>query len=167
MNNYSDYFKTLHDELKPTGHFGRGTHYSVLRAMSWHDQFMQSLPSAYFLDFSIVWDEDHDERVLHAISRMYVQNLLSPVIFIGERKGSLTVVLSDLAYQAFQKSGYLKNYEKLVADLSAGLEDSWNSEVVCLSSVNNPIVAATDHDLDLYLRNINMLWKLGIKSTIS
>jgi hypothetical protein len=42
----------------------------------------------------VIWDEDHDERVIGVVERMYFAGLLHPVLFVGERKGSLTVVLS-------------------------------------------------------------------------
>ena len=37
MTQYSQFFQTLHDELTPTGTLGRGTHYSILRAVVFHD----------------------------------------------------------------------------------------------------------------------------------
>jgi hypothetical protein len=37
MRKYSDVFQTLHDEVGPVGNLGRGTHCSVLRAISFQD----------------------------------------------------------------------------------------------------------------------------------
>ena len=62
MRKYSDFFKTLHDEQAPTGTLGRGTHYSILRAVAFGDSEGKMLGSARFADFAVIWDEDHDDR---------------------------------------------------------------------------------------------------------
>jgi predicted nucleic acid-binding protein len=54
MQTYSPYFKTLYDQPEPIGRLGRGTHYSVLRCLG----------LSGFHDFAIIWDEDHDKRVI-------------------------------------------------------------------------------------------------------
>src|ERR1700692_4902503 len=90
---YSPFFKTLHDETQPVGHFGRGTHYSVLQVPIWQDQWLNPLPLGSLLDFAVIWDEDHDERVIEVIENIYFSGLLAPVRFIGERKGSLSVLI--------------------------------------------------------------------------
>ena len=88
------FFQTLHDETRPVGNLGRGTHYSVLRAPVWHDEFMNRLERCAFLDFAIIWDEDHDDRVIDAIMVLYISGMLAPVRYIGERKGTLSVLLA-------------------------------------------------------------------------
>ena len=72
------------------GDFGRGTHYSVLRVPIWQDEWLSPLPQGALLDFAVIWDEDHDERVMQVIEELYFSGLLGPVRFVGERKGSLT-----------------------------------------------------------------------------
>src|SRR5438093_42433 len=91
---YSPFLETLHDETRPVGNLGRGTHYSVLRAVTWHDTFLTALPRAALLDFAIIWDEDHDARVIQVVNELYFEGLLAPVRFIGERKGGLTVLVA-------------------------------------------------------------------------
>ena len=63
MKQYSPFFSTLHDEDGPVGHLGGGTHYSVLRAVLWE-------PEPAFHDFAVVWDEDHDLRVVWVLEQM-------------------------------------------------------------------------------------------------
>lgn len=46
LRRYSDFFKTLHDEEAPTGNLGRGTHYSVLRAVVFSDSAGKPLTEA-------------------------------------------------------------------------------------------------------------------------
>jgi hypothetical protein len=95
MQMYSDFFKTLHDETGPTGHLGRGTHYSVLRAVVFHDPMRKPLPEGQFADFAVIWDEDHDTRVMEPIEEIYRRGLLSSFLMFGERKGSFTAILSS------------------------------------------------------------------------
>ena len=93
-NQYSDYFHTLHDETQPVGNLGRGTHYSVLRYASWHDVELKRLDQPVTHDFSVIWDEDHDTRIISAIEKIFEAGLLAPIQFIGERKAFLSIVLA-------------------------------------------------------------------------
>jgi hypothetical protein len=76
MPKYSEFFQTLYDEQGPTIGLGRGTHYSVLRAVVFHDETGEPLPDARFTDFAIIWDEDHDTRVIDPIEDIYCRGLL-------------------------------------------------------------------------------------------
>src|SRR5450631_3959398 len=98
MKKYSDFFQTLHDEQSPTGHLGRGTHYSVLRAVVFHDAVGRRLFNAKFADFAVIWDEDHDDRVIEPIERIYRSGLLSMFLMFGERKGCFTAVRANRIY---------------------------------------------------------------------
>jgi len=94
MQAYSDFFKTLHDETSRTGYLGRGTHYSVLRAVVFHDTMGRPLSEGQFADFAVIWDEDHDTRVMEPIEEIYRRGLLSSFQMFGEHKGAFTAVLS-------------------------------------------------------------------------
>ena len=111
---YSPFFQPLHDETRPVGHFGRGTHYSVLRVPIWHDERLQPLAQGELLDFAIIWDEDHDERVIEPIEEMYFAGLLAPVRFIGERKGTLSVLIDSAAWDEKTR----RNYHAAVSRIS-------------------------------------------------
>jgi hypothetical protein len=95
MQRYSDFFKTLHDETNPTGYLGRGTHCSILRGVVFHDPTGKPLPEGQFADFAVIWDEDHDVRVMEPIEEIYRRGLLSSFLMFGERKGSFTAILSN------------------------------------------------------------------------
>jgi hypothetical protein len=101
MQQYADFFRTLHDETGPVGRLGRGTHYSVMRAAVFHDALGRSLRKARLTDFAIIWDEDHDMRVMDVIGEIYRRGLLSSFFMFGERKGMFTAVLSDKVVEPF------------------------------------------------------------------
>ncbi|KRQ14238.1 hypothetical protein [Bradyrhizobium manausense] len=158
MRTYSHFFQTLHDEIGPVGHLGRGTHYSVLRAVSFQDADGGLISEAQFLDFAIIWDEDHDERVIEPIYKLYCSGLLSNFVMFGERKGSMTGIISPFSVAS---TAYLsKRLQDVCNDMANG--DFWTTEI---GSFANPsgIISDNDANVALYLANINMLWHLGLK----
>lgn len=164
MRTYSPFFQTLYDEQEPVGHLGRGTHYSVLRAIVFHDEDGKPIKTtryrnaeARFHDFAIIWDEDHDTRVIEVIEKIYCSGLLPFFAFIGERKGGVTAL-------AFKDSDALHhNAGNIIEDICDNLgNDPWSAE---MGVITNPqgIINDKPNDVILYLRNILMLWKLGSK----
>ena len=158
---YSPFFQTLHDETQPVGHLGSGTHYSVLRVPIWHDEWLNPLPQAAFLDFAIIWDEDHDERVMAAVEALYFRGLLAPVRFIGERKGSLSVLLEAKTVEAWNEAA-LRHYYDAVSDISQSLEDPWPATVGQVPGPDRSIIHAARESVTTYLNNIDLLWQLGL-----
>jgi hypothetical protein len=157
---YSPFFQTLHDETQPVGHLGRGTHYSVLRVPIWQDEWLNPLGQASLLDFAVIWDEDHDERVIEVIEALYFGGLLAPVRFIGERKGNLSVLIDAKTVEAWDRAA-LKNYRGAVSDVSQRLEDPWPATVDVVAGPKHSIIHAPAENVSLYLRNIELLWQLG------
>lgn len=164
MRTYSPFFQTLYDEEAPVGQLGRGTHYSVFRAAVFHDGKGRVLPEnryngfrAKFHDFAVIWDEDHDKRVIQVIEQIYFHGLLPSFVFFGERKGGLTSLALEDSDALHHNAG------NIIEDLCEEVDnDPWSSEV---GTMKNPqsIIHANYDDVVLYLRNIHMLWKLGSK----
>jgi len=161
------FFKTLHEETKPV--LGRGTHYSAMRVPIWQDKCLNPKLNGSMLDFAIIWDEDHDERVLEVIERLYFAGLLAPVRFIGERKGSLTVLIDPEALRGW-KPAALKCYRDAVNCISNGQWDPWPAQVSCVAThldshqfLDPLIIHDERRKVASYLRHIELLWSLGIK----
>ena len=159
---YSPFFQTLHDETRPVGQLGRGTHYSILRVPIWQDEWLNPLAQGLLLDFAVIWDEDHDARVMEAVEALYFSGLLSPVRFIGERKGSLSVLISDETVGPWNEPE-LRNYREAVSDIGQSLEDPWPVTVDQVFGPRHSIIHAAPEDVATYLRNIHLLWHLGAK----
>jgi hypothetical protein len=64
---YSNLFTCLHDKLESIGTLGRGTHYSVFRSVESLNVIRRPLTLPQINDFAVIWDEDHDTRVIEAI----------------------------------------------------------------------------------------------------
>jgi hypothetical protein len=161
---YSPFFQPLHDETQAVGDFGRGTHYSVLRVPIWQDEWLKPLRQGELLDFAIVWDEDHDDRVIEPIEEMYFGGLLAPVRFIGERKGSLTVLIDSETAAWDEKTR--RNYHAAVNRISQKLDDPWPVTVDPVFGRESSIVHGAPGDIETYLKNIQLLWKLGRRPSL-
>jgi hypothetical protein len=159
LRKYSDFFQTLHDENPPRHSFGRGTHNSILRAVVFGDSEGNMASNARFADFAVIWDEDHDERVIEPIEKIYFAGLLPLFLMFGERKGGFTAIAADDApHRALLQS----RLNAITQNLAIG--DSWSSQVVGLNDPSNSIINADDEQkVSLYLSNLIMLWELGLK----
>ncbi|MGN0933241.1 hypothetical protein [Falsigemmobacter intermedius] len=153
---YSHLFSCLHDEPSQYGNIGRGTHYSVFR--------MVPPLAGRVQDFAVIWDEDHDTRVIDVIEELILRQLMAPVIFVGERKGSLTVIIKG-GGRASQSLGEYRAAIQAATDASA-IGDYWNAEVDIFSAgaeIDTGIINDGTLKVAAYLNNIVNLWELGIK----
>ena len=171
---YSTLFTTLYDEDQPIGFIGRGTHYSVLRSVEWLDVCLEPNSVAEIHDFTVIWDEDHDQRIIQAVEKLYLAGLLSPVQFIGERKGSLTIILAARfrfwGKDEFSQEKYLKKVQELTEKIHG---DYWSVEIgyfdrsifdgVSHQTDFSSIISDDHRKVDTYLRNIDNLFHLGTK----
>jgi len=163
LRKYSDFFKTLHDEQGPTGTLGRGTHYSILRAVVFNDTVGKPLTEARFADFAVIWDEDHDDRVIEPIEKIYFAGLLPHFLMFGERKGILTTILADDLSQPTILAALDCRLNEITRHLGTG--DSWLAQASRLDHCpQNPIIADSSEKVSLYLNNLMMLWELGLKT---
>jgi hypothetical protein len=180
VRHYSDFLRCLYDETKPHGRIGDGTHYSILRTATWLNAKGSSVESPRIHDFAVIWDVDHDERVICVIERMYMAGLLYPVLFVGERKGELTIVLSN-AYANSVSAGKRDEYKAAVSNIlgnipTDGSIDTWGSNFGVFEEAGKVFPQHPDvpyylcmlvqddcQKVDTYLRNIHNLWNLGHK----
>lgn len=174
LRRYSTLFSTIYDEPASIGNLGRGTHYSVFRCAEWFNVTRVVLSQAEIHDFAVIWDEDHDMRVIQVVEQMYMEGLLSPVQFIGERKAVLTVILAARFYFHGSEE-IIRDYEARINRIAENLKfDSWIAEVGMFDRSqgsphqNDPrsIIAAEEHRVQTYLSNIDSLWNLGTKQFI-
>jgi hypothetical protein len=170
--NYSTLVSCLYDEREPIGNLGRGTHYSILRSVEWLDVVRSPLKTPEIHDFAVIWDEDHDSRVIGVIEQIYMAGLLSPIQFIGERKGCLTVIVAAKFYY-FDSDKALDAYSRALESVmrSAIQDDAWSIQVGLFDRrPGSPhqtdlkaLINAEEHRIVTYARNIDSLWNLGTK----
>lgn len=170
VRQYSSLFSCIYDEPAPVGFLGRGTHYSVFRSVEWLDVTRRPLQHPQIHDFAVIWDEDHDERVIQAVERIYMAGLLSPVQFIGERKGGLTAIVASKFYFTGSEAD-AEAYRLAVEAITERLADPWPVQLGSFNrspgrlaqSFSRALINDDDHRVGLYLANIDSLWSLGTK----
>jgi hypothetical protein len=156
-------FEILHNETEPTGDYlGRGTHYSVVRTYSFFGIDGKPLKKAKTHDIGIIWDEDHDTRIYCAIKELWENRLSYPVLFVGERKGHLSVIVGNDSWGIMCREDYSHRVDQ-VAQNAESWVDCWSSSVESLDECCGHIIAHNYTDTDLYLNSIKMLWQLGLK----
>lgn len=162
MSLYNSHIETLYDELSMVGEIGRGTHYSVLRAMVWHNEASQPLSRAEYHDFAIIWDEDHDQRVMLVVDELHRNGFLSAFKFIGEQKGILTAIMDKKA------ADHLPGARALIEQITQMLPDPWTSYVYVENSDPDIVFIVSDETAKVrtYLQNIDNLHKLGNKPIV-
>ena len=149
MTIYSHFFSTLHDETGPVGDLGHKTHYSVLRCVQW----LASGPC--FHDVAVIWDEDHDLRVIWVLEQLVANRLLEGVLAIGERKGGITVLTEGLPSAA---------YVRAVSNIAESVpSDCFSCAVEPFALATGMIIHADVGRVRAYLNGIHALWGLGVK----
>jgi hypothetical protein len=168
---YSTLFSCLYDEAAPIGHLGRGTHYSIFRSVEWLDVVRLPLLKPEIHDFAVIWDEDHDRRIIRVVEQIYLAGLLSPIQFIGERKGCLTIIVAAKFFWGSEEEceRYVKEIAQLIHQTLP--DDPWTTEVGSFDrQPGSPtqtelksLIATDEHRAITYVRNIDSLWSLGTK----
>ncbi|SDD56475.1 hypothetical protein SAMN05192589_107124 [Paracidovorax valerianellae] len=145
-------------------------HYSIFRAIDARDVKQQptSLPRVH--DFAVIWDSDHDIRIIPVLEEMLMAGLLPGVQFIGEHKGTLTIILAAPTYFAVD----IEAFKAQVHSLTAAAGDYWDVRVGMFDRSPGSmrdghqcefegITGLADHMLHAYLLVIDDMWKLGTK----
>jgi hypothetical protein len=156
MKTYSSFFKTLHDEQAPTGYLGRGIHYSILRAVVFHDEIGRPCLGSDF-DFAVIWEEDHDDRVVQAIEQCYRRRILSSFFGFQEAKGILTGFVAPGLSKC--RISFVESQLHAIAEEEVEL-DVWTSVIATVEEPHG-IGSCPDENLSLYINNLRMLWRLG------
>ena len=168
---YSTLFACLYDQAEPVGLIGRGTHYSVMRTTQWRDDMGSATDHPKIHDFAVIWDEDHDDRVIAVIDRLHLSGLLWPVVFIGERKGSLSLLISETAdMSGAVDDSYKDRVQSMCNDVNG---DVWHCDFGrfdrSLGNIDNRtfpggLINDCDDKVIAYLQGVSVVWRLGIQN---
>ncbi|MET4675877.1 MULTISPECIES: hypothetical protein [unclassified Luteibacter] len=172
VQTYSSFFHCLYDQPEmPDGPSGT---YSVFRAIDARDVEQQPTPLPRLHDFAVIWDDDRDTRIIPVLEEMLMAGLLPGVQFIGEHKGTLTIILAARTYRKID----LKAYAKRVEALTEAAGDFWSVTLgmfdhtpgnlhrghQCNFQEIIGLGAEAEHAL---LFTIDHRWKLGTKEWIN
>lgn len=172
---YSPLLPCIYDEPAPTGSIGRGTHYSVVQALSWRSSNGELHKKAALQNVAIIWDEDHDLRIIPCLEALLMAGLLHAISLIGERKGGVTIVLNSMAavdMDEDQKRKYQEEITQVINEVvSTKHEDFW--AITFGEMTETPSLSTRGHEIfhrdliqdevqkiETYIRNINNLWNI-------
>ncbi|KQS49882.1 hypothetical protein ASG20_10895 [Sphingomonas sp. Leaf198] len=168
QHQYSHLISCLHDQDAPVGAIGRGAHHSIFRSVQWHTLSGEESKRGRLHDFAVIWDEDHDERIIGVIERLHLAGLLWPVVFIGERKGNMTVLLAHGAGPIeLDEPGYVEAVGAIVQDVDHDVWDvrfgTFHRDPANDGRLTNAagIIADDEPVVVAYLQSIDILWQLG------
>lgn len=166
---YSHLFSCLYDQQEPVGAIGRGSHYSVFRSIQWRSLDGGAREKGRLHDFAVIWDEDHDERIIRVVERLQLAGLMWPIVFVGERKAILNVLLAHQAGPIeHDDPTYVQRVREIAEDVDGG--DVWDlrfgtyhRDPANQQDLSNPsdIIADPDDQVVAYLQSIDVLWQLG------
>lgn len=150
MKTYSDHFRTIYDQQVPDDDaIGRGTHYSILR---W-------TMGEVARDIAVIWDEDHDERVIWVMEQAVIAGLLDSVIAVGERKAGVTFLTRD-----YGGPEGLADLESDLLEVTEGVpSDVFGATVEPMGRASGMIINDDPMKVRAYLASIDALWQLGPK----
>jgi hypothetical protein len=151
MEKYSNLFTTLYDETKPTVNIGRGCHYSIFEAKD-----NTSEQENAFFNFAVIWDEDHDTRVIKVLEDLYEQQKLTDYIIVGERKGGFDAVLDPAKQRGF--------LNPLPDHLNIEDGDVWIARMFTLNEVfllDTCLIQDGHEKVTRYINSILEKWHLG------
>jgi len=140
-----------------------------LRAVVFRDANLNLLDRGVEADFAIIWDADHDTRVIKAVEAIYRAGWLSSILMIGERKGTLHAVVCGNTQEDWRQEGFLRlleGYLDIVAQTTVE-RDPWLSSLRTLANPDRKIIDDEDDKVRLYLANLKMLWRLGVRVSIN
>lgn len=172
VRTYSSFFHCLYDlPDMPNGTFGA---YSVFRAIDSRDVEQKPAALPHVHDFAVIWDDDHDTRIIPVLEEMLMAGLLPGVQFIGEHKGTLTIILAARTYWKIDIKAYAQRVEKL----TLAAEDSWFVRVGMYDHSPGQLHHRQQCDFQeliglpideehAFLYTIDNMWNLGTKVWVS
>jgi len=164
---YSTFFTCLHDEDREVASCLPA--YSVFRAIDSRDVTRKPTDRPRVHDFVVIWDDDHDTRIIAVIEEMLMAGLLPGVQFISEHKGTLSIILASPTFW----TNDLEVFKAQVSKLTAAAGDYWNVEVGMIDTTPGnlkvlhqcdflEILGSGDAETAFFFL-ISAAWKLGTK----
>jgi hypothetical protein len=170
---YSTLLACIYDEPEGLGDLG-GHHYSIFRTVTTFNEagstFWQNVARLHHV--AVIWDGDHDTRVIGVVEQLYLANLLRTIAFIGEHKGEVNVLFAPGFVRAVppqQHQGYRKVISDIVANPVHG--DSWTTQFGQFIPAGEEDAKFTTDTANLlgmkdgitYLNHIHNMWRLGVR----
>lgn len=150
---YSEFFRTEYDEQHNVG--ALEAHYSIICA-----PLLAKPDSPIELQrLAVIWDQDHDERVIALLEAAYFQGLLAPSIFcIAEHKGHVAVITNgDLGESERQRQS--RFWQRISDDVI--VDDKFVVNVMLEEEYILELSPRLRSTFKTYFEHIDNAWTLG------
>jgi len=125
MKRYSTYFQTIHDQPSRREDSRRIEGFTVFRVVVWSDHELKRRDTPKNHTFAIVWDEDHDTRVIQVAEKFYLAGVLQCISMIYEHEGNIVVRLLDDIDETVEGPVFSELCKRLELHSSPYFEDYW------------------------------------------
>ena len=164
VTSYSSFFRTLHDEhytdrsITPNCRFF-GSHTSVLQALVFNDELGNPCEGHEY-NVAVIWDPDHDERIIRVLDACYRRRILSSFIALGEREGILTAVLNPIVSDPhhYRRAVFVDGQLTEIGAKEVDYE-YWCVEVRGMGCLGGKDTLA-------YLNKLRTVWRLGLAGSL-
>ncbi len=149
---YSHFFRTEYDEQRDIGVLE--AHHSVLSVPSLNKEY-----SALDIQrIAVIWDDDHDERVIPILEAACFKGLLRNVLFIAEHKGAVSIIMHGNA-----KSFLWKTRQKKWQDICDEVieNDEFKIDIMSKEEYVQTLADSLQPMYENYLNHICDVWSLG------
>ncbi|HCF5250240.1 hypothetical protein [Pseudomonas aeruginosa] len=149
---YSNFFRTEYDEQNDVG--ALEAHYSVLSV----PLFEEPNSRIDLQRIAVIWDSDHDQRVIDILEAAYFQGLLSPVLYIAEHKGAVSVIINETLNQP-QKNRQNRLWQQISDEVIDN--DKFKVHLMSKEEFIETLKDRLQPAFRNYLVHINDAWDLG------
>lgn len=164
----SSFFRLRFEDVPPIDGYHRGTHYGIFRVPTSYDVLRRPVAIPHLQDFAVIWDRFREPYVVSFAERLYLAGLLSPVQFIGHRRGVITVIVAAKSYYSGIEVDSV-SYIDLVRDLAREFDPGFSvvigtfdrHEGSAQNSQLHILMADTEQRSLERLREIDRQWRLG------
>lgn len=149
---YSYFFRTEYDEQRDIGVLE--AHHSVLSVPCLNKE-----ESGLDVQrIAVIWDEDHDERVIPVLEAGCFKGLLRDVLFIAEHKGAVSIIMNE-STKPFARKARQKRWQEICDAVVEN--DEFSVDVMSKEEYVQTLVDSLQPMYENYLNHICDVWNLG------
>ncbi len=150
---YSDFFRTEYDEQYNVGSLE--AHYSILSA----PLFIAPGTPIALQRIAVIWDHDHDERIITLLEAAFFEDLIAPcILFVAEHKGNVAVITNG-DYDKAERNRKSRLWQRISDDVI--VDDKFVVKVM----LEDEYLVDLKQNLQLpfrnYFQHIDDAWTLG------
>lgn len=155
---YSRFFFTEYEERGPYIDDGESVRYSIYQCIQWRDNNAKLTLGATIQRIGIAWGVFSETRLFFFLDDALAKGLLSPVLFVCARYGSVTIVVEESDFTMSKE--FERGWNAIVSD--ADDPYFWSVSIKSLGSGDFEAEGMQKVNEE-YIKNIDDFWGLGCR----